>query len=251
MKRKLLILYVLLSLIVLCVAVNADNEYEVNIDEDDRFIYMLDSWNEDLANNNLGSGDIEDTFGNGSAVGSFCLYEVDDIDEVNDLFSWDTYEYVPGWQIELDYWGWTDDKEDFNNNDNDANLQFKLFKNVDDYGMYQSFLFMSIVIPTPSDEYLGDLDWSSEYMHDGFKVTYRYTTSEGKDVKLVHEWDKDGVLDNLKLLTDDNKIIYEIVRDKNNPIPIIVITGVVIGVSIFGIIYALYKKSKRNYTPTV
>ena len=245
MKVKcFLVCFIALIFVSFSITVRAADDFtrELKVKEDDRFVYILTTWNDDLAEDHLGSDDPEDELGTGAEKDKKFCYEVDDIDRVDDLYSWDDFTYVDGWIVELDYWGWTDDSSEFDE-ERDSDEIFELFDNSDDYGPYPELLFHSIVIPTPVDQHLMDYSWSSDYdCHNDSRVTYDVAS----DIRETREWGDDGVLKRITVKNTAGEIIYEILLDMSAQYWIIPIVGGIVGVSLIALVLASRNRNKKE-----
>lgn len=212
----------------------AETEYSMGVEEDDTFIYSLIRWDEELAEDTFGSSDPADKLGENAALGSKYALVIDDIDEVDDLWSWKELDLVNGWEIDINVWEWTTEEFDFESSPDDVVI-VGLFEDPDHYGGFGNLLFESELIPVPADTYLGDYNWDSEYdIHD-----HTVTKTDG-DLIEIHEWRNiDGVLRSIEVTTEEGEIIYRLeLQETLMTILISIIVAIIVAIiAILGLAY--------------
>ncbi len=190
------------------VNVNAQTTYEIDINEDDSFIWEVKE---------LNIHNFEKVFGFEPAFekGDKSRRVIREIDTVS-----------YGWYVTIEFWDFKDDFE------KDGEIVYeKVYDNPTDYKD-------DIFIPTPVNEYLEDSELPSKYVVEGSKVTQREI-----DYTIVREYDTRGVLV-MEEYTDDDEIVMVRIEGTFRVIPMGNYFIGYIVIAVMAIIFVMIKKRK-------
>lgn len=251
MKTKFLVTILLISWFALPVFTTAsENTYEIGVSEGDQFVYELKSWDDDLAEEYLGTNDTVCELGSGAEVGAFFAWKAVDIDQSDDIPSIKRLGDVSGWEIRIEIWHWTTDRSEFEGSEDD-DKDFVIFQEPDDYGLLDSIPFHAEFLPKPVEDYLKDCDWDSQfpkYNQSGYKVSEEDERVTDKISYETREWRYDGVLKTIVGTTDEGEEIYriELLQDFQDILMGILISALVMVMAFMGIGIALRRKRDQK-----
>lgn len=221
------------------------------VKEEDSICYKIRSFNEDLADEYLGGGDIEDVFGKNAQVGACRYYKLENIDFYDDLHLDDENKTFCGWLVDITMWNWMkyDKWKFYEKRPNKIYESLTIYADPIDLG--QAFENIELLIPPyfvpdPVDDYLESINWLDDFKVEGKVISHKFEEIKGKKLKMIYEFGSNGFLLNQKLLTDNTyKIIYEYGVD-DEPFSfnfLFIILGVfVLSVVIIEFIYIIIKK---------
>lgn len=195
----------------LSIEVNAQGEYELEVEEDDNFTWEITE---------LNKYEFERVFGYEPAfeVGDKTRREIEDIEETSD-----------GWFITVEFWDYQQDWED-----DGGTIYEEVYENPGDYEA-------NIFVPTPVNEYLSEAsdELPSEYLVEGQRVTIRES-----EYHRIIEYDTRGVLASETFENKEGIVLVKV----ENTIRVIPMGNYFIGFMIFTIVSIIViMMKKKNY----
>lgn len=187
------------------------------------FIYEMRTFDEDLHDEYLDGSlylalsDVE--------KGDLSALKISEIDEEKDTFD-----------VKYLYWSWTDDASDFDD-DEDGEYTESLEKDPKDNGENLNatevfnYLFSRPILPISTKLYLSclDIDEDADVKVESTIVTIEIKSA--KDIKVVIDYSNKGILRSFKVLTDEDKLIYEYAMQVNvGPMDWTIVLGILVGV---------------------
>jgi len=240
---------------------NNSTDFELGFKENEIRTYKILSFNENLAVEYLGFSYLTYFLGDHAYVGAYRYIRIEKIEYVNYLTSLNNGQNCSGWKIDIASWNWVT-KFDWENRQGDPDIIYEniqIFENPQDLSenfyditamsYIQKYILDYLNIPfafaVPIKSYINSINWAANWTVNEKMVSIRYEESNGKYVKKVHTFDEDGFLESTKVLTEDNRVIYEYaLENKSISIFILVFMFILAGVTISAIIYIYMKKIK-------
>ncbi|MHA1147851.1 MAG: hypothetical protein ACTSR8_06360 [Promethearchaeota archaeon] len=263
MKAKFFLIGVLLlSIFAFSVPVNAIAEYSIGVSEGDNYKWEIVYWDKDLADDYLGTADIEDELGDGAKVGAKSAVQIEKIEEADDLTSLRNGEDTNGWKVETLVWDWTTNEADLEKEDKADKGSYELFAEPEEMGkdigedntagknLLQTVLTSLLSgVPSPTIEYLSKMDWHSDtkdYLEiDATKILYKIKDPDTDEyVYYEYVWDSNrGMLTKRKCMEGDElNVIFEVIAVGGIPGYELPIFLSIMSVCTLGMIYIIMKK---------
>ena len=234
------------------------HEYELGVDEDDKFIWKCNVYDEEKMKDILGSG------WNANGTGLFeeleqntrMKWKIKDTDNDIEIYNPETLEDEKFIQIIYQKWIWT---KDHKWGDYDHENQFNLYKNPKDYD--DDFIFPNfapICLPFPIDDYLKDADLYEGYSIDARSIPTISCEIEKNDmkgdypteyIKIQAVYNDKGVLKSYKLYVNDHRVIVDISLEEEfifSPILWMVLIPAIFLIFYLALIYVIYNKLINN-----
>ncbi len=212
------------------------DDYNLGFSKGDTFLYEI------TVKNNTELSALGITFAADSTIGEKRCYKITNIEETSSY-----------WLVSYDAWDWSSD------NDGCCGItiyedEIIVYKDPLDYGYNIKYIHPDLIsiLPKPTEEYIGLIDWDSSITVSGCNITWDAITYE-----VIYNYDDEGFLDKYTV-KKDTKVILEIkyagkascpeIQGQENEMPdlfvMILFIGIVAGVGIVGII--MMKKHHRG-----
>ncbi len=179
------------------------------------------------------------------------------------------------WEIKSTVYSWTDDEENLDDTGPTDDDTYEIYKSPTDIGFYYDDAEKAngvydsdlIIIPTPVDDFLNSIDFSSANLTAEVEDTtltlsanYHNFSALFMNIELYVEYDEDtGIITKLQVYNDPDEVFYEVseasLETTEIPWTLIIIIGIVAIIGIITVIVLVKRKKKAKraklQTPSV
>jgi len=228
-------------------------EYEVAFEKEDEFMLEIVSFDEDLAEDTLGTDDLDDVTGqNDTEVGDKQKYKITKISEEDKvLFRGLNGNFnASAFHVEFDWWYYTADEEDFEDDPDSDDHSWDVPQDPKDIPDDRKLSFG--FVPSNVRDYLNAAEWDKDVNIEGTVFTVKLEEDEMKtsffkdakeDIYVEYTFDANtGIITKTRYLTMEDEVILEISTPgliSGYDLPLVF--GMVL-ISVSGLIYTLMKK---------